>query len=1385
MFPFFKQSTSFGLQPTITSIYPAFGTSNGGTSVTLSGTNFDNVTSVTIGGLPITSLTVVNSDVITGVTAAGPVSNADVIATNSSGGSSILVQGYTYMPASGWTLALYGEAGVTTSDGYISTWNDQSGNGNDFTASAVAPTWNANGIGTGRGAATFYAGTGSSTTSTFLSSPSTLADIIGSDGYTWTVYAIIDATNASNGNYQFFSLNDGVIGDTNGYFSLCVGSAAIFDTETPVAIVATYDTTYRGAKSPGLTFNNPILINTNYDGYDGYYDSLNISINSGNYNGGAGSAYAPINTSYTMQIGNNYNFQYYLQGQIAAIFAWDSPLSYDDDVVIRTFFQQYYSIPNFGAAPTITSIFPTFGSSAGGTFVTLTGTGFNELRSIDIGGYHTTNMVVVSNTVATCTTAPGAVSNANVVATGPGGSGTLPAGFTYMPNAGWTLALYGEAGVETLDGYVTSWSDQSTGGDPFSGNTASLTFTNSYTAIVILTGGSGFSQAINGLVIYISNSTTDNNGTFVVTYISPTSVSWINPAGATDNSGAVNWSLGFAPFSPANNYPGLTAPTWNPNGINFNRGAANFVANANNSLTSTYVMDNLISYTAWSLYTVVYPTAADPGTTQSYDTIISDAAGYVHLGLTSNNGNSAIIDVYAYRPLDQIVDTGGGLTFTGPVLVSTTYYTDGYDGYETTGPLGIQINRGDVYSGTIIAEGPESLSPYLVSLGVTQYLPNSIQGQIAAVFAWSTNLSTRDDSVVRTFLQNYYSISLPTISSINIDFASANGGESRVLTGSNLGSATVTVDGNSATVTANSNTSITFTVPASSVSSSDGNPSVSTISVMTPSGTASTNGTPGNSLWYLPAYFGVSACAVYSAQDVTVDGSNNVLTMVDQSGNGYDIASGFNGDSPPLYYATGGGNGSNLPYVYAADSSRSMGNASYPAQSTYVCEWAVAFGAMSTISGAKLVDMGAGGNTQEFYVPDDVTIGQYAGLAVSNEVTIISGSNNNILSYYDGTTASQQILNGSAPVTGTNPGTLFCSGGICINGYYPVSGYSAVCNLFFVARYQDMSLSIAGRLAYSNYFANQGLIPGTPTISGFMLGTPDFASAAGQTQNTPSVLLGTGFSGATSVQLNGVEHISNVTVTNTSITFNTILSSTATAFSTVTVITHAGTATYGDGATKGFTYLPAGFHIWRADIGFSGSWLDQGDLTANNTAGGTAPTLITGSAINGLPALSFDGATQFLPLSADFSSFTEGQLFCVMYTDPSTNPGDNGLTGYAATNLFLSYANVAYIGNGSTTFATVSPSPIPSNTPFLYEIKSASNAWTWIINGAIQATQSVSVVSFGTYETDQSPTFGANNGAAFFGGLQEEIILFDSILSLGDRSVVTIYLYGRTNISGV
>jgi Galactose oxidase-like, Early set domain/IPT/TIG domain/Glyoxal oxidase N-terminus len=82
--------------PTVSAIAPSSGSSNGGTSVNLTGTGFQTGATVKLGGTAAASVTVVNSASITATTAAHAAGAVNVLVTNPNGQNGTLTNGYTY-----------------------------------------------------------------------------------------------------------------------------------------------------------------------------------------------------------------------------------------------------------------------------------------------------------------------------------------------------------------------------------------------------------------------------------------------------------------------------------------------------------------------------------------------------------------------------------------------------------------------------------------------------------------------------------------------------------------------------------------------------------------------------------------------------------------------------------------------------------------------------------------------------------------------------------------------------------------------------------------------------------------------------------------------------------------------------------------------------------------------------------------------------------------------------------------------------------------------------------------------------------------------------------------------------------------------------------------
>lgn len=79
----------------------------------------------------------------------------------------------------------------------------------------------------------------------------------------------------------------------------------------------------------------------------------------------------------------------------------------------------------------ITTVAPATGGVAGGTAVTITGTGFTGATGVTFGGTAGTAFTVVSSTSITVTTPAHASGAVTVVVLSPNGNGTKLTGFTY------------------------------------------------------------------------------------------------------------------------------------------------------------------------------------------------------------------------------------------------------------------------------------------------------------------------------------------------------------------------------------------------------------------------------------------------------------------------------------------------------------------------------------------------------------------------------------------------------------------------------------------------------------------------------------------------------------------------------------------------------------------------------------------------------------------------------------------------------------------------------------------------------------------------------------------------------------------------------------------
>ena len=95
-------------------------------------------------------------------------------------------------------------------------------------------------------------------------------------------------------------------------------------------------------------------------------------------------------------------------------------------------------------APTLTGVSPASGTAAGGTAVTISGTGFQAGATVSLGGTPATGVTVMNSTTITATTPAHAAGVVNVIVTNSDTqSGTLTQGFTYTAVSNPTPMLSG------------------------------------------------------------------------------------------------------------------------------------------------------------------------------------------------------------------------------------------------------------------------------------------------------------------------------------------------------------------------------------------------------------------------------------------------------------------------------------------------------------------------------------------------------------------------------------------------------------------------------------------------------------------------------------------------------------------------------------------------------------------------------------------------------------------------------------------------------------------------------------------------------------------------------------------------------------------------------
>jgi Tfp pilus assembly major pilin PilA len=837
------------ISPTISNVTPAIGTINGGTSLTITGSGFVPGTTVTIGGIAVTSTTITYASTLLVVTPAyisGSLTK-DIIVTNDSG-SVILAGGFTYTsnapvldtvsPDSGSTLGgtlihLSGSGftpGTSVEVGGVSATNVQVISSSQLTAITAAHAVGMVDVAVDNGVGTAHL----TNAYEYLSGAPTLTSISPSSG---SVAGGITVT-LSGTNLQ------GITAVTIG--GVAATGVSVVNNTSVTAVVPAYvggplnadvlvsdgssnaslagGFSYQGV-SPTLSSISPVSssvvggVSATVQG-SGFIPGTAVSI------GGVAATNVVVVNSSTLHL----TVPAYINGSLIK------------DVLVNNGVGSATLVGGFTytvQAPTVHGVSPSTGSVVGGTLISLTGTGFTPGTTVRVGGIAATNVTVLNSTSLTAITpayAGGALNGAVEVDNGVSNA-SLPGAFTYQPIAPAVLSVSPgtgpAAGGTTLtitgSGFVPGMT-VSVGGHAAS--TVTLTSTTTLTAVTPAYVSGSLSKDV-----VVSNSAGSGSLVAAFTYTAgaPT-VGSISP-GSGSIAGGTSITINGSGFTPGTTVLLGGIQSTSVTVLNSTTLTALTPAYATGPLVVDVVVDNGVSTSTVAggfTYQAIVPTlsgsspASGPmsgGTTLTLSgsgfvpgtTVLIGGVAASNVVITSSTSLTADTPAYVGGALSKAITVNNG---EGSVSLNAgfTYLAD----IPTT--TSISPNSGSTGGGTLVTVVGSGFVPGMtisfdgVSSGTVQVLDATHATAVTPAHASGSVDVVVDNGVGSATLSNGYTYAsgAPTLSGISPATGSTAGGTSITLTGANLSAVTaVTVGGISASsvVVVDANT-VTAVVPA-------------------------------------------------------------------------------------------------------------------------------------------------------------------------------------------------------------------------------------------------------------------------------------------------------------------------------------------------------------------------------------------------------------------------------------------------------------------------------------------------------------------------------------------------------------------------------------------
>ena len=469
----------------------------------------------------------------------------------------------------------------------------------------------------------------------------------------------------------------------------------------------------------------------------------------------------------------------------------------------------YTLVVTGSATPTLTSVAPSSGSTAGATSVTLTGTNFTGVTAVTFGGAAATGFTFNNATTITATTPAHAAGAVSVTVTTASGSATLTNGYTYVPAptvgpVSATVAANSSANPITL---------ALSGGAATSVAVASAASHGSATASgtsITYTPTAGFSGSDSFTYTATNASGTSSPATVTITVSPPTltitPTTLPNGTQGTAYSQTVSASGGTAPYTYAISAGSLPAGL----SLNTGTGVLSGTPSASGTFNLTVTATDANSATGSRAYSLLINALAPP------------VAGAVSAIVAANSSNNPIT-----------LNLSGGTATSVAVASAASHGTATASGTSITYTPTAGYSGSDSFTYTATNAGGTS-SPATVTITVsapTLAVGPSILNAMTANSAYSTTFSASSGTAPYTFAITGGSLpnglTLNTSTGVISGTPTASGAYNFTVTATDANSAT---GSRSYSGTVGSGPPVTSTVSATVAANSSANPITLSIS---------------------------------------------------------------------------------------------------------------------------------------------------------------------------------------------------------------------------------------------------------------------------------------------------------------------------------------------------------------------------------------------------------------------------------------------------------------------------------------------------------------------------------------------------------------------------